>query len=103
MQGSDHPPLLGWGVLAIGQRKRGRGLFTPIGRRLRPTLIAHLVDEDRDLLSLRTRHSCQHLQQMRFFGPIRRVRAVVLWPPLAQTDAVTPQALPDAGQMLEMR
>ena len=100
---ADHAPLLGWGLLALGHRNGGRCLFTPVARGIRPTLLAHLIDEDRDLLALRTRHRSQHLQQMCFFGSIRRVRAVVVWPPPAQTNAVTPQALPDARQMLEMR
>src|SRR5258708_730717 len=103
IEGGDHAPLLGRRAVPIRQGNGSGRLFTPVGRRVRPTLIAHLIDEDRDRTSFGGGNHVQDAQQMRFFGAILWIGAIVLWPPTAQANAVAPQAFPDAGQVLETR
>ncbi len=48
IEGSDHAPLLGRRELPICQGNGSRRLLIPVGRGVRPTLIAHLIDEEGD-------------------------------------------------------
>lgn len=101
IQRTEHPIALRATPLALSQRSRGRG--TPVGTRLRPTCVAHLIHKhDQGLLPVLCRFP-QGCKQSLFFDPIGGIGAEVLRSSLAQADPTASQEQTDSGEAVAMQ